>query len=531
LLSKMSAAHSPEEQSEFDALVHEMNANEFWKYEAKITETLDKLELQADMDVAKFSAGLKRRVLLGRELVQDPDALILDEPTNHLDIESVIWLEKFLKQCGKTLVFVSHDRMFLQNLATRVTEIDRAKLISFDCGFKTFLKRRDELLDAIAKNEEIFDKKLAQEEAWLRQGVKARRTRNEGRVRELMRLRKIRQSRRERQGSVTLKIQDADASGQKVMEVENIGVNFGGRDIIKNFSTTIYRGDKIGIIGRNGVGKTTLLNALLGKIKLSEGSVNFGARLKIAYFDQLRETLDPKRTIFDYIGEGSDYISVGGQSQSVMGYLRNFLFAAEQIHGEIGMLSGGEKNRLLLAKLFSSPANVLVLDEPTNDLDMQTIEILENTLVEFKGTILLVSHDRQFLNNIAAAVFGFEEDGKITEIVGGYDEWFKYLSQKNAANNKAAQTALKEKPQPQKREKFTNKERKELEEMQGKIEALESEQEELSAKLQDVEFIRQNVEKLSARNARLEEIQNQINELIERWSYLEERKNSLEKQA
>lgn len=528
LSATISATHSVEFQNEFDRLVHEINELDLWSFDVKISETIEKLELDATMEVSTFSAGLKRRVLLGRELVQNPDVLILDEPTNHLDIESVIWLEGFLKESGKTLVFVSHDRVFLENLATRVVEVDRTKLISFDCGFKEFLKRRDELLESISRNEEIFDKKLAQEEAWLRQGVKARRTRNEGRVRELMRLRKIRRERRERLGSVSLKIQDANASGQKVMEVENICVNFGERKIIDGFSTTIYRGDKIGIIGRNGIGKTTLLNALLGKIKLSQGVVNFGTRLQIAYFDQLRQNLNPGQKPFDYIGEGSDYVTVGSQKQSVVGYLQNFFFSPEQIHGEIAMLSGGEKNRLLLAKLFSNPANVLVLDEPTNDLDMQTIEILENTLVDFQGTILLVSHDRQFLNNIVTAVFGFEENGKITELVGGYDEWFKYRSQKIQAASPKPKAESLPKPKPAKREKFTNKERMELEGMQGKIEALEREQEELSNKLQDVDFIRQNVEKLSEINARLEEIQRAENELFERWSYLEERKTALE---
>lgn len=529
LSNSISSEHSIEIQNEFDHLLHEINELDLWAFDVKIAETIEKLELDANMEVSTFSAGLKRRVLLGKELVQNPDVLILDEPTNHLDIESVIWLETFLKEANKTLVFVSHDRVFLENLATRVVEVDRAKLISFDCGFKEFLKRRDELLEAMSRNEEVFDKKLAQEEAWLRQGIKARRTRNEGRVRELMRLRKIRRERRERLGSVSLKIQDSNLSGQKVMEVENLGVKFGERKIIDGFSTTIYRGDKIGIIGRNGIGKTTLLNALLGKIKLSDGNVEFGTRLQIAYFDQLRQSLNPRQKPFYYVGEGSDYVTVGAQKQSVVGYLQNFLFTPEQIHGEIAMLSGGEKNRLLLAKLFSNPANVLVLDEPTNDLDMQTIEILENTLVDFKGTILLVSHDRQFLNNIVTGVFGFEENGKITELVGGYDEWFKYRNQK--AEKEIAKLAKPEptlKPKPIKREKFTNKEREELAQMQDKIEALEAEQEELSNKLQDVDFIRQNVDKLASMNARLEEIQKLENELFERWSYLEERKIALE---
>ncbi len=525
-LKKLETEHTPEIQKEFDDVSHEIEMRSAWSLDAKVFELVARLELEPDLDVATISAGLKRRVLLGRELASEPDMLMLDEPTNHLDIDSVIWLEKFLKSCGKTLIFVSHDRTFLQNLATRVVEVDRGKLISFECDFNTFVRRRDELLEASARNEAAFDKKLAQEEAWLRQGIKARRTRNEGRVRELMRLRKIREGRRNRAGQVSLQIQDAGSTGEKVFDVQNLSVSFGDNKIIESFSTTIFRGDKIGIIGRNGIGKTTLLNALLGKQKLDLGEVKYGTRLQIAYFDQLRKALDPKMRPFDFIGEGSDYVSVNGGRQSVMGYLQNFLFEPVQIMGEIAMLSGGERNRLMLAKLFATPSNVLVLDEPTNDLDMQTIEMLENVLVSFQGTILLVSHDRSFLNNIVTGVFCFEENGTIIELVGGYDEWEKHRDSKKESFVKKASKTISEIPlqdsTPKKRTKLSNKERAELESIPWQIEANEKERAELEQKLNDSDYVTKNYSELEKINVRLQELNAQDEVLFERWEYLSE---------
>lgn len=522
------AAHT----DEFDALSLELDALDAWSVDSKIRAVLERLEISPELDVASASAGLKRRALLGRGLVSDPDILLLDEPTNHLDIDSVLWLEKFLKSCGKTLVFVSHDRAFLRNLANRVVEVDRGKLIAFDCGFDEFVRRRDELLAARERNEAVFDKKLAQEEAWLRRGVKARRTRNEGRVRELMRLREIRRARREKIGDVNLRVQEAAAGGQKVLDVKNVSFSYGGSPIVNNFSTTVFRGDKIGIIGRNGIGKTTLLNILLGTLKPDSGEVVNGTSLQLAYFDQLRNGLDDGMRLCDFVGGGSDFVTVNGAKQNVMGYLQNFLFEPSQILSDIGTLSGGEKNRLMLAKMFATPANVLVLDEPTNDLDMQTIEILESALVNFDGTILLVSHDREFLNDIVSGVFCFGEDGSVSELVGGYDEWEKFRASQ-AASKRAAKTekpAVSEKsaaPAPKRRDKFTNREREELETIPAKIEALEAERAELAAKLEDQNFVVSNFDKLEAINARMQEIDAEDERLMTRWAELEERRSEM----
>ena len=522
------AAHT----DEFDALSLELDALDAWSVDSKIRAVLELLEISPELDVASASAGLKRRALLGRGLVSDPDILLLDEPTNHLDIDSVLWLEKFLKSCGKTLVFVSHDRAFLRNLANRVVEVDRGKLIAFDCGFDEFVRRRDELLAARERNEAVFDKKLAQEEVWLRRGVKARRTRNEGRVRELMRLREIRRARRGKIGDVNLRVQEAAAGGQKVLDVKNVSFSYGGAPIVKNFSTTVFRGDKIGIIGRNGIGKTTLLNILLGTLKPDSGEVVNGTSLQVAYFDQLRKGLDDGVRLCDFVGGGSDFVTVNGAKQNVMGYLQNFLFEPSQILSDIGTLSGGEKNRLMLAKMFATPANVLVLDEPTNDLDMQTIEILESALVNFDGTILLVSHDREFLNDIVSGVFCFGEDGSVSELVGGYDEWEKFRASQAAAKRaaKTERPAASEKsaaPAPKRRDKFTNREREELETIPAKIEALEAERAELAAKLEDQNFVVSNFDKLEAINARMQEIDAEDERLMTRWAELEERRSEM----
>lgn len=517
-----SNTHTSEELIELDTLTSKIQDADLWELDSRITELIDRLELSADIEISSASAGLKRRALLGKGLIANPDIMLLDEPTNHLDVDSVLWLEKFLKTCGKTLVFVSHDRAFLRSLATRVVEVDRGKLISFSCGFDKFLERRDELLSARERAEAEFDKKLAKEEAWLRQGIKARRTRNEGRVRELMRLREIRSSRVGRQGLIDLKTQDFSTSGQKVLDVKNLTVSYGGEPIIKDFSTTIFRGDKIGIIGRNGVGKTTLLNALLGRIKIDSGEVAKGTNLEVAYFDQLRGELNPEMTPFDFIGGGAEYVVANGTRQYVMGYLQNFLFEPNQVLSQIGGLSGGEKNRLMLAKIFATPANVLVFDEPTNDLDMQTIEILESVLVSFKGTILIVSHDREFLNNIVSGVFCFCGDGRVESLVGGYDEWEKFRQEEQEAIAiKTVQTKQTSSVQVRRKGKLSNKEREELASIPQRIEALEAELADWSEKLGDSDFVIKNADKIADINARMDAIRQEDEALMNRWAELE----------
>lgn len=530
-LSNRSESGCEAERREFDTLSAKLDELDAWDADSKIRAVIDRLEISPDIEMSSASAGLKRRALLGRGLVSNPDILLLDEPTNHLDIDSVLWLEKFLKSCGKTLVFVSHDRAFLRNLATSVVEVDRGKLIAFDCGFDEFMRRRDELLAARERNEAVFDKKLAQEEAWLRRGIKARRTRNEGRVRELMKLREIRKARIGSAGDLNLRVQEAEHCGRKVLDVKDISFSYGEKPVVKDFSTTIFRGDKIGIIGRNGIGKTTLLNLLLGSLKPDSGEVVRGTSLQIGYFDQLRNDLDDNMRLCDFVGGGSDFVTVNGAKQNVMGYLQNFLFEPSKILSEIGTLSGGEKNRLMLAKMFATPANVLVLDEPTNDLDMPTIDILENALADFNGTVLLVSHDRAFLDDIVTGVFCFGENGEIRELVGGYDEWEKFKAAEAAAREakQPRQSAPIQPEQPRKRtDKFTNKEREELETLPSRIEAVEAERAELAAKLEDQNFVVANFDKLADINRRIEELDAEDSRLMDRWAELEERREAIE---
>lgn len=530
-LSNRSESGGEAERREFDTLSAKLDELDAWDADSKIRAVIDRLEISPDIEMSSASAGLKRRALLGRGLVSNPDILLLDEPTNHLDIDSVLWLEKFLKSCGKTLVFVSHDRAFLRNLATSVVEVDRGKLIAFDCGFDEFMRRRDELLAARERNEAVFDKKLAQEEAWLRRGIKARRTRNEGRVRELMKLREIRKARIGSAGDLNLRVQEAEQGGRKVLDVKDISFSYGEKPVVKDFSTTIFRGDKIGIIGRNGIGKTTLLNLLLGSLKPDSGEVVRGTSLQIGYFDQLRNDLDDNMRLCDFVGGGSDFVTVNGAKQNVMGYLQNFLFEPSKILSEIGTLSGGEKNRLMLAKMFATPANVLVLDEPTNDLDMPTIDILENALADFNGTVLLVSHDRAFLDDIVTGVFCFGENGEIRELVGGYYEWEKFKAAEAAAREakQPRQSAPIQPEQPRKRtDKFTNKEREELETLPSRIEAVEAERAELAAKLEDQNFVVANFDKLADINRRIEELDAEDSRLMDRWAELEERREAIE---
>ena len=406
-------------------LQHELEQADGWRIEQRVELVLSRLDLPADARVDTLSGGWRRRVLLARALVGEPDVLLLDEPTNHLDLDAIIWLETFLTEYPGALVFVTHDRAFLQRVATRIVEIDRGRLTSWPGDYATFLRKKHEWLANEAITQDKFDKRLAEEEAWLRQGVKARRTRNEGRVRALMAMREERAARRELAGAVRLQIETARSSGQLVLEADAVTKDYGSKPVVRDFSARIMRGDRIGLIGPNGAGKTTLLRLLLGELAPDRGEVRRGANVEVAYYDQQREQLDPERTVFDTLGDGNDTVTVDGRSRHVNAYLRDFLFPAERAQSPVKALSGGERNRLLLARLFTRPANLLVLDEPTNDLDLETLELLEAQLVEWPGTLLLVSHDRAFLDNVVTSTFVFEGGGRVEEYLGGYADWLR----------------------------------------------------------------------------------------------------------
>jgi ATP-binding cassette subfamily F protein uup len=393
-----------------------------WEIEQQSQQMISRMQLPGEAAFGSLSSGMKRRVLLARALAQQPDVLLLDEPTNHLDVEAIAWLEGFLARWTGTLIFVTHDRTFLQNLATRILELDRGRLFDWQCDYATFLDRKEAALEAEEKQNALFDKRLAEEEAWIRQGIKARRTRNMGRVRALVEMRRERQERRDRVGKVELQIDTGLRSGQLVVSLKEVSFEYDAKTIFERFSTTIMRGEKIGIIGPNGAGKSTLLKVILGKLTPSQGTVRLGTNLQIAYFDQLREHLDPEQTVQENVGEGYENITVAGRSRHIIGYLSDFLFSADRARTQIKHLSGGERNRVLLAKLFAKPANVIVLDEPTNDLDLETLEILEARLVEYPGTVLMVSHDRTFLDHVVTGTIVFEPEG-LFEYDGGYEDW------------------------------------------------------------------------------------------------------------
>ena len=510
-----------------DAVVaaHEI---EGWEADDRATRTLERMQIDATADVAAMSAGLKRRTLLARELVTEPDLLLLDEPTNHLDLAAIDWLEQFLAGWSGTLMFVTHDRAFLRKLATRIWEIDRGRLFDWSCDYDTFLARKADALAAEEKQNALFDKRLAEEEVWIRQGVKARRTRNEGRVRALKAMRNERSQRREQVGQAKLVIQEAARSGNLVCAVENLSFGYGGQPILADFSTEILRGDKVGIIGPNGAGKTTLLRLLLGQLSPERGTVRLGTQVAVAYFDQLRGQLDGDKSIADNIAGGNDTVTIGGQRRHIIGYLQDFLFSPERARTEVRFLSGGERHRVLLAKLFTQPANVIVLDEPTNDLDAETLELLEQRLVEFAGTILMVSHDREFLNNVATSVIAYEDDG-VREYVGGYDDW---LRQRPTANPKAAERARagasrRETPQEPAVAQATSprrrsyKEQRELDLLPATIEKLETEIASLHEQVAATSFYKQSAAEIAATQRRLKDCETQLATAFARWGELE----------
>lgn len=502
----------------FDLLAAELLNIADWEIRQRVAELLSRLTLDGDAEFATLSGGLKRRVLLAKVLIVAPDLLLLDEPTNHLDIENIVWLEQFFsKYCG-TLLFVTHDRFFLQKIATRIVELDRGNLTSWECDYATYLQRKQDFLVAQEKHNALFDKRLAQEEVWIRQGVKARRTRNEGRVASLKKLRLERQARREVIGSVKMEIQKTNNSGKLVIEAEKISYGY-VQPIIKNFTTTILRGDKIGIIGPNGCGKTTLLRLLLGDLIPQTGVIKIGTQLQVAYFDQLRNQFDEEKTLRENIALGSDYVTINGKARHIISYLQDFLFSPERALSPVNQLSGGERNRLLLAKMFTKPSNVLVLDEPTNDLDIETLELLETLLVDYPGTILLVSHDRTFLNNIVTSTLVFEGAGQVSEYVGDYDDWLRQRPEqlpvaKSVKISLPAKTTIP-------KQQLTADERRELKNIPKKIENNEIEQKQLHQQMADPNFYKKDKSTIVQVQIQLRNLEDELKKLYQRWEVLE----------
>jgi ATP-binding cassette subfamily F protein uup len=519
--------HSEALHAELVRLERLLEAHDGWKMNQRVEQVLSRMELSPDANCGDLSAGLKRRVLLARAIVAEPDLLLLDEPTNHLDLTAIQWLEDFLRRCGRAVLFISHDRAFIRNLAERVLDVDRGQVTSWACDYPTYLVRKEAALDAEAKQQALFDKRLAQEEAWIRTGIKARRTRNEGRVRALEALRKIRQQRRQRPGEVRMQAMEAERSGQLVIEAKQVSFRYGPEapEMVRNFSTLITRGDKIVIVGPNGAGKSTLLKLLLGELTPQSGTIRHGTRLEIAYFDQLHAQLDEERSIVENVTDGADRITIGGQSRHIIGYLEDFLFSPEQSRRAVKYLSGGERNRLLLAKLFTKPSNLLVLDEPTNDLDLETLELLETLLAEYAGTVLLVSHDREFLNNVVTSTLVLTGGGEVREIDGGYDDWLQARAAE-AANAEAEVKAVKETPRsavvPTARpRKLSYKEQQELQALPDKIAALEAEQNDLHAVLADPEIYRNGASAAVEKKSRLAIVEAELARAYERWEALE----------
>ncbi|MCE5234245.1 MAG: ATP-binding cassette domain-containing protein [Mizugakiibacter sp.] len=502
-----------------------IEAGHGWDLDRRVTQVLVRLELDGDADFAKLSGGMKRRVLLARALVHAPDVLLLDEPTNHLDIEAIDWLQEFLRQFEGSIVFVTHDRRFLRALATRIVEIDRGALTSWPGDYANYLRRREERLHAEAQANALFDKKLAQEEVWIRQGIKARRTRNEGRVRALEALRRERAARREPGGTARMTLADAQASGRKVIEARDVTYAVGGRTLVRDFSNTILRGDRIGIIGPNGAGKTTLLRLLLGELAPQAGEVKPGTGLEIAYFDQHRAQLDDTRSALDNVAEGREYIELDGQRKHIMGYLQDFLFTPERARAPITRLSGGERNRLLLARLFAKPSNLLVMDEPTNDLDVETLELLEDLLGAYRGTLLLVSHDREFLDNVVSSTLVLEGGGAIGDYVGGYSDWLRQRPAPAAAAPAAAKApavaTVATAVAAAARRKLSYKDARELAQLPARIEALEADIAARSAAMRDPSHYRQDAAAIVAANDALAALQAELDACYRRWEELE----------
>ncbi len=502
--------------------MHNISAAEEQKHRQSVERIISQMSLNSDLPYETLSAGMKRRVLLGRALAAEPDILLLDEPTNHLDINMIKWIEDFLFRYTKTIFFVTHDRVFLQKIAKRIIELDRGKIVDWKCDYNTFLKRKEAVLEAEEVQNANFDKKLAAEEAWIRRGIKARRTRNEGRVRALIDMRSEREARRERSGNAVMNINPAEKSGKVVIEANGITFGYGSENIISDFSTTVLRGDKLGIIGPNGCGKSTLIKLLLGELQPVRGNVKSGTKIEKAYFDQLREELNENLSVRENMSSGGEIIEFNGKSKHVIGYLEDFLFSPDRASVKVKALSGGEKNRLMLAKLFAKPANFLILDEPTNDLDLETVELLEDLLVEFKGTLLLVSHDRAFLNNVVTSTLVFLGDGEVREFAGGYDDYLYQLKSSKMPAEKRYKAGKKqganERPE---RKKLSFKEKNELESIPEIIEGKEIRKKELYEKMADPSFYKANASEVPVITEEIKKLDEDLHTLFLRWEELE----------
>ena len=519
LIQQLNVDPSPKVMNAYEECQAELDRVNGWDINSRVESIITKMELDPDVDISSLSGGYKRRVLLARALVCDPDLLLLDEPTNHLDIEAIQWVEQFLLKWEGSLLFISHDRRFMDNLANRFIEIDRGKLQDYNCDYSTYLVRKEENLEIEDRQNALFDKRLSQEEVWIRQGIKARRTRNEGRVRALESMRREHADRRKQLGTARMDIQAAEKSGKIVAEASNVSFAFdNGKQVVKNFSTLIQRGDKVGFIGRNGVGKTTLIKLLLGELTPQQGSIKTGTNLNIAYFDQYRSALDEEKTVQDNVSGGRDMLEIGGKPRHVISYLQDFLFAPERCRQPVKALSGGERNRLLLAKLFTQPSNILVLDEPTNDLDIDTLDLLEELLIDYKGTVILVSHDRAFLNNVVTSTLVFDGSGTIEQYIGGYDDWLRQRKTEKATKVAAPKAQAKSTSVSK---KLSYNDQRELDGLPAEIEKLEIQITAISELISKPGFYQGDRPTIEAVENQLAAAQSQLAESYARWELLE----------
>ena len=536
--TRVAETHAAADLERLGKLQHSLEERDGWRLEQKVELIVSRLSLPADRRMSELSGGWRRRALLGRALVSEPHLLLLDEPTNHLDIDAIRWLEEYLQAYSGAILFVTHDRAFLSAVATRIIELDRGRLTSWPGNYASYLQKKDAALDAEARELERLDKKLEKEEAWLRQGVKARRTRNEGRVRALMALRAERAAYRAQSGTVRLAVDDGQATGKIVFEADRVSKSFGGRPIVRDYSQRILRGDRIGLIGPNGSGKTTLLRLLIGEMEPDAGEVRRGSRLRVAYFDQQREQLDPDATIADSVNEGNTTVMVNGQPRHVVGYLADFLFPRERAQSPVRSLSGGERNRLMLARLFARPANVLVLDEPTNDLDVETLELLEELIGAFDGTVLLVSHDRAFLDNIVTSTLAFEGDGVVREYVGGYGDYLRQSAARvtprtrtpgsdigapRSGRDAGASEVMVRDDRAAGKRKLSYNEQRELDALPSRIAVLETEHAALKAEMEAHDFYKSGADRIHDVMTRLDAVAGELDSLLARWVELDER--------